>query len=184
VDAEPLEVEDGVRRGGDLQLTTVAAPGVHLADVEGTAEASRDPVAQLRRRFLQAVPRQRLHRPERGPAGSSIDVETGALRELLARVRSLFELASRTDRALGARLDTLAALDAEGVGKGKHLAIGRRALHLQSSRGTCLDALVTGGAELEVDHRDPEGRSLRERVLLGDDACLEAVGEDSEHPAS
>src|SRR5712692_1128753 len=156
VDAEPLEVEDRVGRGDDLQLTTIAAPGVHLADVEGAPEPPLDPLFQLRGRFLQARSGQRLHPSERGPARGAVNVEGGALCELLPRVRRHLELTSCVDRALGAGLDTLAALDAEGVRKGQRLTIGRRAVRLESRRRAYPDALVAGGAGLEVDHGEPE----------------------------
>src|SRR2546426_198993 len=85
VDAEPLEIEHRIGRGNDLKLAPVAAPGVHLADVEGASEPPLDPLLQRRGRFLQARPRQDLHSPERGLARSAVDVESGPLCELLAR---------------------------------------------------------------------------------------------------
>jgi hypothetical protein len=49
-----LEVEQRIRRSRDLELTAVAAAGVHLPDMQRPSQTPVNPVAQRCRRFVKA----------------------------------------------------------------------------------------------------------------------------------
>src|SRR6185503_5602727 len=104
-----------VRDGGDLQLAPVAAPRVHLADVERAPQLAADARSQAGRRLGQADPCVNLYVAERAAPGRRIDVEHGGPCELLATVRGDFDAGRDTDSLFRTPRDALSALDAGGV---------------------------------------------------------------------
>ncbi len=102
VDPESFQVVEGIRRGRDLQLASVAASGVDLAHVKRAAEPAADALAEAVGRFVRGSgPACASTWRERAPAGRRIDVERRGPRELLAGVGGDLDVVRDADRLLG-----------------------------------------------------------------------------------
>ena len=112
MNAVPLQIVERVGGGGDLHLAAVATPGIDLTDVERTAEAAANALAQAFGRFSKRRARLIPGALEGRAAGRRIDGERRSPRKLLSAVGRYFDVVRDTDRPLRTVFDTGPALNA------------------------------------------------------------------------